>query len=127
MHVANPVFLICRKRDTSGPQFSTDDVMILPGYPQAIADALEVAFTLRLPDGVTLADLSQPALVPQSALLTIGLDMTVPLAERTGVYVVGISVYEPPALPSSNKLPLILGTAVPAGLVLLGFAAVSVW
>ena len=118
---------MCRRRDSAALQFTADNVMILPGYPQAIANSLEVAFALRLPDDVTVVDLSKPALVPQSTLLTIGLDMTVPLAERTGVYVVGISAYEPPAPPTSNNLPLVLGTVVPSVLLLLGFAAVSVW
>ena len=108
-------------------EFSADHVLILPGYPQDIADSLSVAFALRLPDDIVIADLSRPALVPQSTLLTIGLDMTVPLAERTGVYVVGISAYEPPVTPTSDKVPLILGTVIPSVLLLLGFTAVSVW
>lgn len=98
--------------------FTLADILLLPDFPRAIGNSLEVGFGLSFP-------YPSVGLVPQATLLSITLEMSPVLAERTGTYVVGISVWV--ADPEERGLAAILGTAIPASLILLLFTALALW
>ena len=108
----------CR-RDSHTVVFTPSDILLLPGYPRAIGSSLEVGFGLSFPD-------PSAGLVPQATLLSISLAMSPALAERTGTYVVGISVWVADPEERGLGLAAILGTAIPAALLLLLFTALAV-
>lgn len=88
-----------------------------------------MALALSIPDPYTLLDSLTAALVPQPTLLIICLGMTPSLVDSTGAYVLAISIYEPPTQPSKSSVDqeLILGTVIPAVVLLLLITGISAW
>ncbi len=111
-----------------GILFTASDVLVLSSYPKAVSGNLHVVFALRIPDPFTLVDSSAPALVPRATLIIICLSMSPSLVESTGAYVLGISIYEPPEYVSDTSIDqeVILGTTIPAVILLLALAGISV-
>lgn len=97
--------------------FTPDDVLLLPDYPQVLEDSLEVGYAL----------LHSVGLVPQATLLSISIEMSPVLAERTGANVVGIGVWVAASEEEEGGLTTALGTAIPATVILLLFTALAAW
>ena len=105
------------RRDSETVVFTPDDVLLLPDYPRAIGDSLEVGYAL----------VHSVGLVPQATLLSISIEMSPVLAERTGANVVGIGIWVAVSEEEGGGLNTALGTAIPATVILLLFTALAAW
>ena len=105
------------RRDSETVVFTPNDVLLLPDYPQAIGDSLEVGYAL----------VHSVGLVPQATLLSISIEMSPVLAERTGANVVGIGAWVAVSEEEGGGLNTALGTAIPATVILLLFTALAAW
>ena len=103
------------RRDSETIVFTLDDVLLLPDYPRAIDDSLEVGYAL----------VHSVGLVPQATLLSISIEMSPVLAERTGANVVGIGPWVAVSEEEGGGLNTALGTALPATVILLLFTALA--
>ena len=103
--------------------YTTEDVVILAGYPRMVDDKLLVVFAVSLPSGAIPSN----GVIGQDALLSIAAIATAAVTAQTGVEVAEISRYTAPvATPaaedneSSSNLAVILPlTLIPAVILIL--------
>ena len=100
--------------------FDASSVYVIPEYPNALGDTqMEIAFAVTLPFSLTLVSGATDYFIPQSTLLSLGLDLSPVLAETTGAYIIGISAYQPRAESSPASLWSQIGVAVTVPSVIL--------
>ena len=85
---------------------------------------MEIAFAVTIPFSVTLTSDTSNYFIPQSTLLSLGLELSPLLAESTGAYIIGISAYRPVKEGrATSPWPLVVGVTIPSlilTLLLLG-------
>ena len=77
--------------------YTSDDVVILPGYPKIVDGELSVAFSVSLPSGAVLSDGDQPPVINQNALLDIASGAIGAVRDGTGTQVEMVGRYTAPA------------------------------
>ena len=82
---------------------------------------MEIAFAVTIPFSLTLVPGETDYFVPQSTLLSLGLNLSPLLAESTGAYVIGISAYQPreDQSPASLWSQIRVGVTVPSVILIL--------
>ena len=83
-------------RQSEDAIFDESSTYIIPDYPQALSDSkIEIAFAVAIPAFITLTPDTANHFIPQSTLLSMGPQLSSVLAELSGAYIVGMSVYLP--------------------------------
>ena len=106
--------------------YTSDDVIILPGYPRIVNDKLLVAFSVSLPDGATLDE--ETSVINQDTLFNIAAVASAAITAQTGVEVheVGRYTAAPATADSPNSqanLALILSLTLISAALILSVAA----
>lgn len=89
--------------------YTSDDVIILPGYPKIEDGKLLVAFSVSLPSDAVLAD--DRSVISQNTLLTIAAAAVNAITDQTGVQVDTVGRYTASAEKTSkseNNVALII-------------------
>ena len=95
---------------------------IIPEFPKGLDDSeMEIAFAVTIPVSLSLVSGVTDHFIPQSALLSLSLNLSPVLAESTGAYIIGISAYQPRTEESSPSLwsQIWVGVTVPSLILLL--------
>lgn len=120
--VGRNIFHFRRSKD---PLFYESSTYIVPDYPREVSDSqLEIAFAVTLPSSVTLVSGVVDYFIPQSTLLSLGLELSPVLAELSGAYIIGMSAYKPTDLPITASLWSQIGVQVTVPSVLLGLIGI---
>ena len=100
--------------------YTTDDIIILPGYPRIVDGKLSIAFSVSLPSEAILDD--DAMVIDQDALLTIAAAATGAIVDQTGVEVDTVGRYTSPSTQDSkskSNLALILPlTLIPTVIII---------
>lgn len=117
--------ILCRRSEDV--IFDETSTYIIPGYPQRLSDSqIEIAFAVIVPFSVTLTSDTVDYFIPQSTLLTLGLELSPVLAELSRAYIIGISAYQPTTQQRSPSLWSQIGAAVTISSILIIFIILSV-
>lgn len=106
--------------------YTSDDVIILPGYPKIVDGKLSIAFSVSLPSEAIVANNTGLSVISQDILLGIAAAATAAITSQTGVQVNNIGRYTAPATAttdsskSESKLALILCLTliIPAAIII---------
>ena len=106
--------------------YTSDDIVILPGYPKIMDDKLLVAFSVSLPSSAVLS--ANSSLIDQNILFNIAAAASAAITAQTGVEVHEVGRYTSPSTAtdspeSSSNLALILSLTLIFGAIFLSVAA----
>lgn len=107
--------------------YTSDDVVILPGYPRIVGGRLSIAFSVSLPSGAMLADGEDASVISQDTLFSIAAAATGAVTAQTGADVHEVGRYTAPATAESSEsksnLALILPLTLIPSIIIISVAA----
>ena len=105
-------------RAVDSSQFTSDDVMVLPGYPKEVHGAdLEVAYSIRMSSGSQTGS----TMLDPDVLLLAALQFEQEMEEWMNITIGGIRQYRPPSNVQFqvDEVAALSGALVPVGLAIL--------
>ena len=108
--------------------YTSEDVIILPGYPIIVDDKLIVAFSVSLPEGAMLDEGQEASVINQDTLFNIAAAASAAITAQTGVEVHEVGRYTAPATAvdspeSQSNLALVLSLTLISAAIILSVAA----